>query len=363
MKKTKVYLQYPLGVSDSQYYKSMIDNPPEGVEYVGTKKTEIIVSEKKFKKFDNLKRGIKLVLNTLPLPIPNAHYTRKNDFDLIHCAHCLSLNKSPWVADIEFISQMWGGVKLTPTRKRIVRKLISSKHCKKIIAWTHATEKDIIKMFPEIRDKIEVVYYGMPEMRLKEKGRKDIILFFSGRHFYAKGGLHATEIMDRLTKKYPKVKGVINGAISEEIILKYSENKKLEFHQLMPYKDVLKLYRKADIFVYPGYSDSFGFVFIEAMAFGVPIVTVDGYARREIINEGKTGFIVERLGTIDTETLDKHENVITKMMSRVELLINNENLRKKMKNNCLKEIESGKFSLEGRNLQLKKIYYEAVSNG
>jgi len=46
--------------------------------------------------------------------------------------------------------------------------------------------------------------------------------------------------------------------------------------------------------VYPGYSDSFGFAFLEAMAFGLPIVTVDGFARREIVEDGKNGFVIER---------------------------------------------------------------------
>ena len=108
MKNIRIRLQYPLKVSDSQYYKSMIDNPPKGVVYVGSKKTGMVVSERKFKGFDNFKRVIKVVLNNIPIPIPNAHYTKKGDFDIIHCAHCLSLNKSPWVADIEFINQMMG---------------------------------------------------------------------------------------------------------------------------------------------------------------------------------------------------------------------------------------------------------------
>jgi len=361
MKNIRVYLQYPLRVSDSQYYRSMIDNPPKGVEFVGSKKTGMVVNTRKFRGFDNFKRGIKAFLNNIPLPIPNAHYTRKRDFDLIHCTHCLSLNRSPWVADIEFITQMWGGVKLTSARKRIVSKIISSKHCKKIMAWTEATKKNIVEMFPEIKEKVEVVYYALPEMERRKKDAKDIVLFFSGRHFYAKGGLHATEIMDRLTRKYPNVKGVINGAIPEEIISKYSKNKKLTFHQLMPYKDVLKLYQKADIFVYPGYSDSFGFVYMEAMAFGVPIVTADGHSRREIIKNGKQGFIVDiPKEMVDCWVINKYEDILKDMISKIELLIKDKRLRKKMGIAGLKEVKSGKFSLKRRNTRLKKIYEEAL---
>lgn len=361
MNKPKVYIQYPIGISDSQYYKSIIKYNRE-VEYLNTnKKTGIIVNKNKFIYFDKSKKIIRYLLEKVPLPIPNAHYTKDNNFDLIHSAHCLSLNKSPWVADIEFINQMWGSIPQTKLRITIVRKLISSVHCKKIIAWTETTKKDIIKMFPEIRDKVDVVYYALPIQNKDKKESKDITLFFSGRHFYAKGGLHAVEIMDRLTKKYKEVRGIINGAIPKEIIDKYGSNKKLEFHQLMPHKDILKLYKKADILVYPGYSDSFGFVFMEAMSFGIPIITVDGYSRREIIGDGKHGFIIKRPKEIIRGTsIYGYENTIKEMVKKTELLIKDKQLRKVMGMECIKEVKEGKFSIDNRNKKLNKIYKEAL---
>ncbi len=36
----KIYLQYPWRFPDSPYYKYLIDNPPEGIEYINVKKTE-----------------------------------------------------------------------------------------------------------------------------------------------------------------------------------------------------------------------------------------------------------------------------------------------------------------------------------
>jgi len=359
----KVYLQYPWRVSDSQYYKSLVKNPPEGIEYLNAKqKTGTILNAKKFRYFDNFKRVIKYLLDKIPLPIPNAHYTKnKENFDLIHCAHCLSLNKSPWVTDIEFISQMWGGIKLTNARKKIVKKLLTSKYCKKIIAWTKDTKKGILEYFPELKDKIEVVYYAMPIEKQKKKKNKETTLFFSGRHFYAKGGLHATEVIDRLTKKYPHVKGIINGAIPEEIIKKYSKNKKIKFYQLIPHKEILKIYQNSDIFVYPGYSDSFGFVFIEAMAFGIPIVTVNGPSRQEIIKDEEQGFIISKpKGRIDPYSLVKNKMVINNIIKKVEILINNKKLREKMGKENFKLVKEGKFSIKERNKELREIYKQAL---
>jgi glycosyltransferase involved in cell wall biosynthesis len=55
---------------------------------------------------------------------------------------------------------------------------------------------------------------------------------------------------------------------------------------LMPQDKLFKeVFPKSDIFVYPGFSDTFGFALTEAISFGVPVVTVDGYSRREIITK------------------------------------------------------------------------------
>lgn len=360
-KKIKVYLQYPWGSSDSQYYKSMIDNPPRGVEYIETKeKVGMIGSNNKFFISNFLKYQIRKWTNKAGLIIPNAHFTKNSEeYDLIHCAHCLSKNNNkPWVADAESLWQMWiSGMNKRGAKEKVLKYLMKD-NCKKIMAWSEAAKRDIVNKFPEIRDKVEVVYYGMREQEQKAKKSEEIILFFSGRHFLPKGGLHATEVIDRLTKKYENVRGIINGVIPKDIIKKYSHNKKLEFYQLMPYKDILKIYQKSDIFVYPGYSDSFGFVFMDAMAFGLPIVTVDnGGCRREIV---KNEFIVniDQLDKLDIFNLD--EKIISKLCGKVSLLIENRRLRDKISGEGLKNIANGKFSIKKRNEKLEKIYTEAM---
>ena len=362
--KLKVYIQYPWVSSDSQYYRSLIDNPPAGIEYTGKpKKVGMISNNRKFFLSNILKRQIRKWTHLAGVIIPNAHLTKNSEkYDLIHCAHCLSKNKNvPWVADAESLWQMWISGKNKKGGREKVLKYLMRDNCKKIMAWTEATKKDIVGKFPEIKNKVDIVYYGIPVQKQKKKLSKEIVLFFSGRHFISKGGLHATEVIDRLTKKYENVRGIINGAIPSEIVEKYSSNKKLEFYQLMPYKDILKIYQKSDIFIYPGYSDSFGFVFMDAMAFGVPTVSVDnGGCRREIVEDGKNGFVVdvEKLKDVDLNSLN--EKIISGLCKKASVLIEDEKMRMKMSKACLKNIESGKFSIKNRNEKLKKIYLEAV---
>ena len=54
------------------------------------------------------------------------------------------------------------------------------------------------------------------------------------------------------------------------------------------------LYRAGDLFLMPSLRDSFGFVFLEAMTQGLPCLGCRMNAMPEIIDEGSTGYLVER---------------------------------------------------------------------
>jgi glycosyltransferase involved in cell wall biosynthesis len=47
----------------------------------------------------------------------------------------------------------------------------------------------------------------------------------------------------------------------------------VEFPGFVPQKDLIELYRRALVFVYPSYYEGFGFPVLEAMASGTPVVT------------------------------------------------------------------------------------------
>lgn len=55
----------------------------------------------------------------------------------------------------------------------------------------------------------------------------------------------------------------------------------------------LALYHQANVFVMPTYSEPFGWVFIEAMAAGLPIISTNINAIPEIVQHQETGFLVQ----------------------------------------------------------------------
>ncbi len=53
-----------------------------------------------------------------------------------------------------------------------------------------------------------------------------------------------------------------------------------------------RLYQQADIFVLPSYKEGFGIVLLEAMYYGLPIVTTNISAIPELVRDGETGLLV-----------------------------------------------------------------------
>ncbi len=213
-----------------------------------------------------------------------------------------------------------------------------------------------------IENKIEVIYPAVPVKKIIRLRGKNITLLFVGRYFYPKGGVHVLEAFDRLTKKNKNVECVFVSEIPKKFLNRYSKNKRIKFYNLMPQNRLFReIYAKSDIFVYPGYSDTFGFAMLEAMSFGIPVVTVDGFAKKEIVEDGKTGFVIDKPKEINTHFIGSTENIlINQIIKKTEKIIKDGRLHKKMSRTCIEIVKNGKFSIKERNKKLKRIYEEAL---
>ena len=350
----KVYLQYPWAFPDSTYYKTLISNPPKGIEYLNTDKVKkgVTTSLNNFFISNFLKKNIRLLFRLFKNSLPNAHLTPKGEYDLIHCAHCLSKNKTLWVTDIEGLFSLQVADKLTKRGKENIKRLLLNENCKKILPWTNKVKEDILNEFPEVKDKIEVVYPAIPEIKnLNKLFNKQLKIIYVARYFYLKGGLNALDVLEQLRKKY-NIKGIVVSDVPKEVKIKYPN---LEIHNLLPQAELFELMRTSDIFLYPSPVDTFGFSLLEAMSFGLPIVTVNAKqteSRKEIVQNNVQGFIYE---------FGNGVFVRKDMFEGCEKLILDNNLRKRMSYNCLNEIKDGRFSIKQRNKKLERIYRDALS--
>ena len=349
--------------TDSPYYKYLKGSPLKEVEYVNAGDFKLIQNKHGLKINNWVKHMSKKLVGIFYPSMLNVHLTRTSEkYDLIHCAHCISKNKSPWVCDIEFVGQFWvaNSYRNLSSKKKVLQYLMSP-YCKKILAWTEWTKKGILKELPEVKGKLEVLYPAVPFQKIKKRSYSKINLLFVGRNFELKGGMIALDIFDKLTKKYNNVSATIVSDVPDEIIKKHVANKKIEFHKLMSHEKLFgEIYPKADIFVYPTFSDTFGFAILEAQSFGLPVVamkTRNTHTIEETISEGKTGFIVNSLGTNDKTV---SPDIIKQLTRKTEVLIKNKKKLRDMSKNCIMGIKIGKFSIKIQNEKLKRIYKDAM---
>jgi len=64
------------------------------------------------------------------------------------------------------------------------------------------------------------------------------------------------------------------------------------FHDGADQDNIKQLYASSDIFVLPSFQETFGIVFLEAMHYGLPIITTNVTAMPELVEDGKNGFLV-----------------------------------------------------------------------
>lgn len=366
MKKIKVYLQYPWIFPDSPYYKYLLQNTFNGLEYVNAQQKEAGVTSniKKFKALFFVKSLIRKSLDNLNIALPNAHKTNyRGEFDLIHCAHCLSINRNkPWVADMESWWSMWLSGHFNKTGNRRVSKIIMSPNCKKIMPWTKKTASMIEKYLPVAKSKLEVVYPAIPCSKKLNRKPKEIIIIYAARDFQLKGGEIALRVISELKIKYPSIKEEIYAEVPSEMNKKYSN---LNILGLISQEKLLKRFEEAHILLYPSLMDTFGFAILEAMSRGcIPVAVENGNytpAIQELIENEKTGCYVS-LNIRPEKKISESEIRIAsnKILSVIEDLLENKKKIATISSNCFKEIKSGKFSLAERNKKLKRIYTEAI---
>ena len=93
---------------------------------------------------------------------------------------------------------------------------------------------------------------------------------------------------------------------------------KVIFHGFQNKDYINELLLDSSIYVMTSHTESFGLVLIEAMSYGVPCISyTSAQGANEIIANNETGFLIE----------DRNEE---EMVNKIELLINDQNLRKKM---------------------------------
>lgn len=145
-------------------------------------------------------------------------------------------------------------------------------------------------------DKIYIVPYGSTprDYIIKDFDNYDkkLELLFVGQVNYRKGVHRLLEVIERFdeTKIHLKIVGEVND--SNELFLKYKNDKRVTFTGLVPHSKIDEIYASSDVFVLPSLSEGMARVGIEAMNCGLPIICTENTGINDLIENSKNGFVI-----------------------------------------------------------------------
>jgi glycosyltransferase involved in cell wall biosynthesis len=370
---------------DLPVYQDLIDFPPEGVLYVGWRPHGLSsYYGSKASVHRTIRKAGWFLINEFKLP-PMTYVL--NQVELIHSTRgIIVLNRKPWVIDLDYVQYFFGrniyGIGKTSNLLLYsgVCASLLSKYCKRIMCWSNAAKQSIVSVFGtrnEISKKISVVYPATRTLPIKKshKGTNIRILHVSSI-FNQKGGLEVLEAFQAIRKEYPNVELCMKCDVPPEVKKRYRS----DHIEYLPYKSRLiprgqlisDTYGAADIFVYPTHGDLFGLSLFDAMVAGLPIVATKTFAIPEIVQDGKTGFLVNpsrqwykadylpESPEAQRVAMSFDESIVNQLIEKISVLLGNAGLREEMGKAGRQMVETGKFSIEHRNQELGNIYNDSL---
>ena len=375
-------------------YNELINYPPEGYEFISD---EIVWDELSTAscRIDSVFFLYPFLNKIIPLKLTKAYIDRfkkiPKDTDLTYSAAHLVFRKEPWVVDLEFVTQFVGPndgphtIHHFKRYKTSIEKILRTEYCKKIIPWTDAGRKTILWNLncEEFEDKIETVHLAVRKKDfIKQYNENGIKLLFVGsanipKDFEIKGGKEVLEAFSQLNKKYDNLELVIRSYVPKHIKEKYKKLKNIKINdKIIPWELLEQEFKSSDIFLFPSHNTP-GLAILDAMSYELPIITTDVWGNPEMVRDGETGFLIRKSEKIQyytenfipnwsaPETLKAIKNavdpaVVNELVEKTSILIEDENLRRRMGMAGRDEIETGRFSIEKRNEKLKRIFDEVT---
>ena len=174
-----------------------------------------------------------------------------------------------------------------------------------VIVNSNYMKNELQRLFGLPYEKINVIpnginlnnYVGVErdyDFRRKYAMDNEKIILYVGRLVYEKGIQHLIAAMPKILSNYHDAKLIIagRGGMIEELKAEAASlglNDKVYFTGYLDSKQVPKMYKCADVAVFPSTYEPFGIVALEAMLAGVPTVVSDVGGLDEIVEHGVDG--------------------------------------------------------------------------
>lgn len=237
-------------------------------------------------------------------------------FDLLHTLNAVPVRSSaPYVVTFEsYLPRVPDDRRAVPGLERCLLGKLLEPQCRAVIAFSEFAIRQLrvqVARHPGSEPLLRKVQRLYPAAPVRVEGPKApptdaLRLLFVGRDFARKGGPALVRAHEALTARGVPVrttvvsslgwqpKGVVGPSSRAVIDAEHARlaTSGIEHLASCANDEVLRRMSEADFLVLPTVNDTFGFVTLEAMGLGTPVVGTHTYALPEVVNDGVSGMLL-----------------------------------------------------------------------
>jgi glycosyltransferase involved in cell wall biosynthesis len=372
-------------------YREHIDFPPQGYEFITSQPITagLLGTLAKVATSYSLQRQLSRIL---PLALIKSYLDSRRatppEADLTFACEHLVLREEPWVVDVGCLTNFVAGDYQHFGRyRRIIERALGSPWCKRILCWSEFAKKSLLDNvdgggFEHKMEVIPLAKRSRDFVKRNEEGKVKLLFVNSANipaQFDAKGGKEALEAFALLTRTYHNLELTLRSDLPAASKRRYQGVRGLRIiDKVIPWRELEQEFISADIFLMPSYTGVASSI-LEAMSYELPVVTTNVYHQPEVVEDGRTGLLVEKSGRVPwyvngsipndplhpsflraIRTVD--QGVVQRLVEKLGILIENAELRRSMGTAARWQIEHGKFSIEKRNEKLKAVLDECTAH-
>ena len=255
---------------------------------------------------------------------------KKGYFDIIH-------------SHFDFPSAFFAPLVKTPTISTLHSPLLGTR--KFILSFFKNTQYYISisntqrKPLPDL-NYAATIYHGLQLKKIPFSKSSENYLVATGRIHPSKGIKEAILVTKKINSKLILMGSHGDDDYWKKEIQPQIDNKQIIYKGFLPQKEMFEIIKKARIYILPlQWEEPFGLTLTESMAAGTPVIAFDRGSAKEVIKDGKTGFLVKN---------------IEEMIKAIK------KINKIKREDCRKWVEE-KFTIERMVSDYEKIYYQILN--
>ena len=212
----------------------------------------------------------------------------------------------------------------------------------------------LVDRFTVIPTGIDIAPYKRADgaaLRSERGWNDDKVIISVGRLAEEKNWVTLLQAFVLAQKSHPNIRLVLLGdgpqaEALRQLVGELGITERVTFTGNVPFNDVPNYFKAADLFAFASITETQGLVTLEAMASGLPVVAVDASGTRDILEDGKQGFLVQ--------------NDASDLASGITRLIENPGLTSRFKSAALRK----SYTYDNKRLARKmlKVYEQAIED-